>query len=83
MRWGLKRQNKGKLGGARVIYYYRDLNMPLYLLSVYAKSEKINLSARDKKDMGLLIEELVNINSEKTWNQIRVATNRDGQKEKK
>lgn len=75
IRWGLQKQNKGKLGGARAIYYYRDLNMPLYLLSVYAKSEKIDLSEKDKKAIKSLIGELINTNSEKTWNIIHMAVN--------
>ena len=32
IRWGM--DGCGKRSGARVIYYYRDLNMPLYLLAV-------------------------------------------------
>jgi mRNA-degrading endonuclease RelE of RelBE toxin-antitoxin system len=34
-------RGQGKRGGARVIYYFRDLNVPVYLLAVYTKGEKI------------------------------------------
>lgn len=42
LRWRL--EGRGKRGGARVIYYYHDLEMPLYLLTAYAKNERENLS---------------------------------------
>jgi len=42
LRWGL--EGRGKRGGARVIYFYHDVDMPLFLLESYAKNEKQNLS---------------------------------------
>ena len=47
VRWRAKGQ--GKRGGARVIYYFRDLNVPVYLLAVYAKNEKLDLSENEKR----------------------------------
>ena len=35
----------------RVIYFYHDANRPLYLLMVYAKARKEDLSADEKKDV--------------------------------
>jgi mRNA-degrading endonuclease RelE of RelBE toxin-antitoxin system len=61
VRWGLG--NRGKRTGARVIYYFRDLNMPLYLLAAYAKNEKITLSAIDRKEMRSLVTKLVDCHS--------------------
>lgn len=57
LRWAS--HGKGKRGGARVIYYFRDLNMPLYLLTAYGKGEKLNLSQREKADMRKLTDALV------------------------
>jgi hypothetical protein len=37
------RQGMGKSGGGRVIYYYHDGSMPLYLLTIFGKNEKENL----------------------------------------
>jgi hypothetical protein len=34
----------GKRGGARVIYFFHDKEMPLYLLMVYAKAVRADLS---------------------------------------
>ena len=40
---------RGKRGGARVIYYYLDADMPLYALLVYPKNVKTDLTPADKK----------------------------------
>ena len=42
LRWGL--EGRGKRGGARVIYFYHDVDMPLFLLEAYAKNQQENLS---------------------------------------
>jgi hypothetical protein len=42
LRWAA--QGKGKSGGVRVIYYYHNETMPLFLLTVFGKGEKANLS---------------------------------------
>lgn len=41
-------KGKGKSGGARVIYYYYDNSIPIFLLTVFAKNEKDNLSDAEK-----------------------------------
>jgi mRNA-degrading endonuclease RelE of RelBE toxin-antitoxin system len=57
LRWGAR--GRGKSGGARIIYYFRDLNMPLYLLTAYGKGEKIDLSKAEKTAMRLIVDEIV------------------------
>jgi hypothetical protein len=47
VRW--KRTGTGKRGGVRVIYFYRDEDLPLYLLMVYAKGVKDDLDPGEKK----------------------------------
>jgi hypothetical protein len=42
VRWS--RSGSGKRGGVRVIYFYHDLGMPLYLLMIYAKARRDDLS---------------------------------------
>ena len=39
---------KGKSGGARVIYLYGGEDMPIFLITVYSKSEKGNLSKAER-----------------------------------
>jgi hypothetical protein len=50
---------KGKRGGARVIYYFRDLSMPVFMLAVYKKGEKMNLTMSEREQMRALVQILV------------------------
>jgi len=47
VRWS--RVGMGKRGGVRVIYYYHDESMPVFLLTVYPKSRQENLSHAELK----------------------------------
>jgi hypothetical protein len=49
IRWG--KQNVGKSGGVRVIYYFFDPTIPLYLARVFAKSNKSDLSPAEKNEL--------------------------------
>jgi len=59
LRWS--RGGRGKSGGVRVIYYYHDELMPLYLLTLFAKGDKENLTKTERNDLACLVAELVNI----------------------
>lgn len=50
---------RGKSGGARVVYYYRNEAMPLFLLTVFAKNEKDTLSRAERNDLAALVQALV------------------------
>jgi hypothetical protein len=41
----------GKRGGSRVIYFYHDAQMPLFLLLVYAKAERGDMTPEQKKQV--------------------------------
>jgi mRNA-degrading endonuclease RelE of RelBE toxin-antitoxin system len=45
---------KGKRGGVRVIYYFYNETAPVFLLTVYGKNEKEDLSSEQKKQMSTL-----------------------------
>lgn len=47
VRWS--RTGSGKRGGVRVIYFYYDRKRPLYLLMVYAKARKEDLTPDEAK----------------------------------
>jgi hypothetical protein len=49
---------RGKRGGARVIYYFYNTGFPLLLLGLYAKNEKADLSAREKKKLVDAVKEI-------------------------
>lgn len=59
LRWGL--EGRGKRGGARVIYFFHDMEMPLYLFSAYAKNEREDLEQSEIKAYNKLSEILVEI----------------------
>lgn len=52
--------NKGKSGGIRVIYYFYNESMPLFLLDAFAKSQKENLSKSDLNDYAKVVDILKN-----------------------
>jgi hypothetical protein len=56
VRWS--RPGKGKRGGVRVVYYFHDASLPLFLMTMYAKSQKANLTSRELKIMRKLVAEL-------------------------
>ena len=45
------RKGGGKSGGYRVLYFYRAPLMPLFLLSVFAKNEKANISRVERAEL--------------------------------
>ena len=57
LRWA--KAGRGKSGGLRVIYYVHSEAMPLYLLTVFAKNERANLSKAERNDLADLVETLV------------------------
>ncbi|MDR2189446.1 MAG: type II toxin-antitoxin system RelE/ParE family toxin [Azonexus sp.] len=59
LRW--RRGGQGKSGGVRVIYYYHDDLMPLYLLTLFAKGDKANLTRAERNELASLVDVLVNI----------------------
>lgn len=56
VRWS--RSGMGKRGGARVITYYYDDMMPLFLFTLYAKNERVDVGPEDKRAFAALIAEL-------------------------
>jgi len=53
------RSGQGKRGGARVIYYFHDDAVPILLLAIYAKNDKSDLSAMEKREFAALVKEIV------------------------
>ena len=57
LRWSA--HGKGKSGGVRVIYYYHNESIPLFLLTVFGKGEKANLSKSERNDLARFTSLLV------------------------
>jgi hypothetical protein len=60
LRWAL--EGRGKRGGARVIYFFHDLEMPLYVMTAYAKNERENLSQAEINTLQRIARALVEMN---------------------
>lgn len=58
IRWSSGSQ--GKSGGVRVLYYWNKAKHQIYLLVIYSKSEKENLSKKVLKKIKNLVEEIEN-----------------------
>ena len=63
LRWA--RGGRGKSGGVRVIYYYHSEKLPLYLLTVFAKGEWVDLTQGERNELAGLVDVLVTAASEK------------------
>jgi hypothetical protein len=57
MRWAA--EGRGKSGGARVIYYFHSDRFPLFLLTMYSKNQKANLTKSERNQFKKLIPILV------------------------
>lgn len=57
LRWAL--EGRGKRGGARVIYFHHDADMPLFALTAYAKNQRADLSQQDRNAFKRLTAVLV------------------------
>ena len=56
-RWGVG--SRGKSGGVRVVYYYHNPTMPLFLLTIFAKNERDSLSQHDRNILHEVVTEIV------------------------
>lgn len=57
LRWA--RGGRGKSGGVRAVYYVHSDAMPLYLLTLFAKNERANLSKAERNDLADLVDILI------------------------
>ncbi len=57
LRWS--RGSQGKSGGVRVIYYFHSESIPLYLLTLFAKNERANLTKTERNELAELVGLLV------------------------
>ena len=51
--------SRGKSGGARIIYLFSGTSLPVFVLTVFAKNEKANLSAAERNALGKLVAAMV------------------------
>lgn len=58
LRWGSL--NKGKSGSIRVIYYYHSNRLPLFLITMFAKNQRVNLTQAQCHQLARLVGILKN-----------------------
>src|SRR5215510_1702602 len=49
LRWGAK--GKGKSGGARAITFYAGPDIPVFLMAIFGKGDKVNLSKAERNEL--------------------------------
>ena len=57
LRWGL--EGRGKRGGARIVHFFHDARLPLFLLTAFAKNERADISQADRNSFRKLTKLLV------------------------
>lgn len=52
---------KGKSGGARAICYFQSAHAQIWMLAIYLKSEKENISQSDLQKIKMIVTEIKNL----------------------
>lgn len=61
----IPREGGGKSGGFRMIYVFGGRHMPIFLITVFAKNEKANLTAKEQAIAVELSKEIIAMWSDK------------------
>jgi len=57
LRWA--GENIGKSGAYRIIYFFHSMDIPLFILNVFAKNEKVNITQAERNELKKLASLLV------------------------
>jgi len=57
IRWSVG--NKGKSGGVRLIYFFHNNTIPLFLLTMFKKGQKDNISESERNELSELTKILI------------------------
>jgi len=49
IRWA--KEDTGKSGAYRVIYFFYSMEIPLFILNVFAKNEKVNINQAERNEL--------------------------------
>lgn len=52
-------KGKGKSGGYRIITFYSGSDIPVFLLNVFAKNEKIDLAPKERQVLKAILTKLI------------------------
>lgn len=59
IRFAIRRNNKGKRAGVRIITFYSGPCLPVFLLTVFGKNKKIDLTPSERKQLKSITEDIV------------------------
>lgn len=59
IRYKLEGNNKGKSGGARIITLFTGDDLPIFLITVFSKNQKINLTKSERNDLKKITSKIV------------------------
>ncbi|GGA78314.1 toxin HigB-2 [Brucella endophytica] len=59
VRFAISGNNKGKSGGVRTITFYSGQAMPVFLITVFGKSQKVNLTKAERNSLKKLADAIV------------------------
>jgi hypothetical protein len=59
LRFAIRGNNKGKSGGVRVITFFSGAAIPVFLLTVFGKSQKVNLTKAERNGLRSLTAQIV------------------------
>lgn len=65
LRFSIRGNNKGKSGGVRAITFYTGQALPVFLISVFGKSQKISLTKKEANALKALTRQIVQAYSQK------------------
>jgi hypothetical protein len=52
-------RGKGKSGGYRVITFFSGIDVPVFLLNIFAKGEKVDLTPAERRELAGILRSLV------------------------
>jgi hypothetical protein len=50
---------RGKSGGVRIIYLFSGESLPVFVLAVFAKNEKANLSPAERNALAKMVADMI------------------------
>lgn len=59
VRFSIRGNNKGKSGGVRTITFYTGSDLPVFLLTVFGKSQKVSLTKAERNALKKMTEAVV------------------------
>ena len=56
-----RRRGTGKSGGYRVVFYYGGDDAPLFLLNVFTKGDRANLSKAERNELRVILAKMAHV----------------------